>query len=122
MDVTLVSSALVGFTFVGDPHQAVNSKVTFETYFLAIAATCLRYDVRVSVIAGCVAILEYIGVIALVTAVYDLGSARYSPWVYGRFFWSDQVSRVISSRCTPRCAPASCTGCSGSAGSPTPTG
>ena len=95
MDVTLVSSALIGFSLIGDPHQAVNSKVTFETYFLAIAATCLRYDVRVSVIAGCVAILEYIGVILLVTALHDLDSPQYSPWVYGRFFWSDQVSRLI---------------------------
>ena len=95
MDVTLVSSALIGFSLIGDPHQAVNSKVTFETYFLAIAATCLRYDVRVSVIAGGVAILEYIGVIFLVTALHDLDSPQYSPWVYGRFFWSDQVSRLI---------------------------
>jgi diguanylate cyclase (GGDEF)-like protein len=95
MDVTLVSSALIGFSLIGDPHQAVNSKVTFETYFLAIAATCLRYDVRVSVIAGCVAILEYLGVIFLVTALHDLDSPQYSPWVYGRFFWSDQVSRLI---------------------------
>lgn len=95
MDVTLVSTALVGFSLIGDPHQAVNSKVTFETYFLAIAATCLRYDIRVSVIAGGVAILEYIGVIALVTQRYDLDSAVYSPWVYGRFFWSDQISRII---------------------------
>lgn len=95
MDVTLVSSGLIGFSLIGDPHQAVNSKVTFEAYFLAIAATCLRYDVRVSVIAGGVAILEYIGVIALVTALHDLDSPRYSPWVYGRFFWSDQVSRVV---------------------------
>lgn len=95
MDVTLVSTALVGFSLIGDPHQAVNSKVTFETYFLAIGATCLRYDIRVSVIAGGVAILEYIGVIALVTQRYDLGSAAYSPWVYGRFFWSDQISRIL---------------------------
>ena len=96
MDVTLVSTALVGFSFIGDPHQAVNSKVTFETYFLAIGATCLRYDIRVSVIAGGVAILEYIGIIALVTARYDLGSpSLYAPWVYGRFFWSDQISRII---------------------------
>jgi two-component system cell cycle response regulator len=95
MDVTLVSSALVGFSLIGDPHQAVNSKVTFETYFLAIAATCLRYDVRVSIIAGGVAILEYIAVIVLVTTLHDLDSPLYSPWVYGRFFWSDQVSRVI---------------------------
>jgi two-component system cell cycle response regulator len=95
MDVTLVSTALVGFSLIGDPHQAVNSKVTFETYFLAIGATCLRYDLRVSVIAGGVAILEYIGVIALVTLAHDLDSPLYSPWVYGRFFWSDQISRII---------------------------
>ena len=55
MDVSLVSLALLTFTLIGDPHQAVNSKVTFETYFLAIGATCLRYDLRVSVIAGFVA-------------------------------------------------------------------
>jgi len=73
MDVTLVSSALVGF----------------------IAATCLRYDVRVSIIAGGVAILEYLGVIVMVTALHNLDSPQYSPWVYGRFFWSDQISRVI---------------------------
>jgi two-component system, cell cycle response regulator len=95
MDVTLVSSALIGYSFIGDPHQTVNSKVTFETYFLAIAATCLRYDVRVSVIAGGVAILEYIGIVALVVGLNDLDSPSYSPWVYGRFFWSDQVSRVV---------------------------
>jgi two-component system cell cycle response regulator len=73
----------------------VNSKVTFETYFLAIAATCLRYDLRVSVTAGGVAILEYIGVIIMVTTMHNLDSPEYSPWAYGRFFWSDQVSRVI---------------------------
>ena len=95
MDVTLVSSALVGFSLIGDPHQTVNSKVTFEAYFLAIAATCLRYDIRVSLIAGAVAILEYTGVIALVTLTHDLNSPAYSPWVYGRFFWSDQIARVI---------------------------
>lgn len=95
MDVSLVSSALVGFSLIGDPHQAVNSKVTFETYFLAIAATCLRYDLRVSAIAGAAAIVEYIGVIILVAGFHDLNSPQYSPWVYGRFFWSDQVSRVI---------------------------
>ncbi|HEU5218439.1 MAG TPA: hypothetical protein VFU23_07260, partial [Gemmatimonadales bacterium] len=95
MDVTLVSSALFAFSLIGDPHQAVNSKVTFETYFLAIGATCLRYDLRVSVVAGGVAILEYIAVIVLVTVFHDLDSPQYSPWVYGRFFWSDQVSRVF---------------------------
>ncbi|HSE52103.1 MAG TPA: diguanylate cyclase [Gemmatimonadales bacterium] len=94
MDVSLVSFALLIWSLVGDPHQAVNSKVTFELYFLAIGATCLRYDLRVTVITGFVAMLEY-GVVLLVVAFQDLDATRYAPWVYGRFYWSDQASRLI---------------------------
>ncbi len=95
MDVTLVTSALIGFGLIGDPHQAVNSKVTFENYFLALGATCLRYDVRVSVAAGAAAMLEYTGVLLWVAKFHDLRSPLYAPWIYGRFYWSDQVSRLI---------------------------
>lgn len=95
MDVSLVSLALLTFTVIGDPHQAVNSKVTFEAYFLAIGATCLRYDPRVSVIAGFVAMLEYALVLLVAVAFHDLAAVSYAPWVYGRFSWSDQASRLI---------------------------
>lgn len=95
LDVTLVSCALFGFSLIGDPHQAVNSKVTFETYFLAIAATCLRYDLRVSVVAGFAAIMQYLAIVIWVGVFHDLDSVKYAPWVYGRVFWSDQVSRLI---------------------------
>jgi diguanylate cyclase (GGDEF)-like protein len=95
MDVSLVSIALLMFSIVGDPHQAVNSKVTFEIYFLAIGATCLRYDLRVSVIAGFVAMLEYALVLLTVLGSHDLDSVQWAPWVYGRFYWSDQASRLI---------------------------
>jgi diguanylate cyclase (GGDEF)-like protein len=95
MDVSLVSLALLTFSLIGDPHQAVNSKVTFETYFLAIGATCLRYDLRVSVIAGFVAMVEYAIVLMVVVLFHDLNSLQYAPWVYGRFYWSDQASRLI---------------------------
>ncbi|NOT08657.1 MAG: GGDEF domain-containing protein [Gemmatimonadales bacterium] len=95
LDVTLVTAALIGFSLIGDPHQAVNSKVTFETYFLAIGATCLRYDIRVSILAGLAAMVEYLLVIMVVAGLHDLDSAQYAPWVYGHFMWSDQVSRLI---------------------------
>src|SRR5215831_18306092 len=42
-DVTLVSAALAVFLVLNQPHTAVNSKVVFEGYFLAIGATSLRY-------------------------------------------------------------------------------
>src|ERR1700744_2251950 len=46
-DVSLVSGALVFFLLLNRPHTAVNSKVVFEGYFLAIGGTSLRYDKRV---------------------------------------------------------------------------
>ena len=95
MDVSLVSLALLTWSLVGDPHRAVNSKVTFELYFLAIGATCLRYDLRVTVITGFVAMLEYAVVLLVVVAFHDLDATRYAPWVFGRFYWSDQASRLI---------------------------
>ena len=95
LDVSLVTAALLGFSLLGDPHQAVNSKVAFECYFLAIGATCLRYDMRLSVIAGLVAMLQYILVVLWVVLFHDLNSTRYAPWVYGHFYWSEQISRLI---------------------------
>src|SRR5687768_4621403 len=82
MDVSLVSLALLTWSLVGDPHRAVNSKVTFELYFLAIGATCLRYDLRVTVITGFVAMLEYAVVLLVVVAFHDLDATRYAPWVF----------------------------------------
>ena len=51
VDVTLVSGALAAYLVADQPHTAVNSRVTFEAYFIAIGATCLRYDRRACVAA-----------------------------------------------------------------------
>lgn len=96
LDVSLVSFALLSFGFMADPLQSVNSLVTFDTYFLAIAATCLRYDRRVALLAGAVAVLQY-SVIVLATAmVLQAGQAEPDVARYGRFTWSDQVARLIN--------------------------
>jgi diguanylate cyclase (GGDEF)-like protein len=94
IDVSLVSFALVVFAFIGDPNQVVNSKITFETYFLALGATCLRYDARVALVAGILVIVEYMACVTYVATNFVLDVAGgVSP--YGRFEWSDQISRVI---------------------------
>jgi diguanylate cyclase (GGDEF)-like protein len=93
-DVCLVTFALVVFAFIGDPHQVVNSKITFETYFLALGATCLRYDARVALVAGVLVIVQYLACVVFVVSTFPLDQAGgLSP--YGRFQWSDQISRVI---------------------------
>lgn len=94
-DVSLVSGALAMFLFLNKPHTAVNSKVVFEGYFLAIGGTSLRYDKRVCITAGLLAFAEYFAIVYFASTHWDLNSSIYSPFPYGMFDWSNQVSRMI---------------------------
>jgi diguanylate cyclase (GGDEF)-like protein len=76
-DVSMVSTALVSFLIVGSPMVALNSKVTFEMYFLAIVATSLRYDARICLMAGLLTLGEYGGLWAYAAARYDLHDPAY---------------------------------------------
>lgn len=71
-DVSMVSLALVTFLVVASPMVALNSNVTFEMYFLAIVATSLRYDARICIVIGLLAIAEYGGMWIYAGARYDL--------------------------------------------------
>lgn len=95
LDVTLVSGALVMFLLVDLPHTAVNSRVVFEAYFLAIAATSLRYDIRICLVAGTLSLVEYAAIVGYAQSHWDLNSEIYEPFRYGTFDWSSQVSRLI---------------------------
>ena len=94
-DVTLISSALALFLFLNEPHTAVNSKVVFEGYFLAIGSTSLRYDKRVCITAGLLALGEYFAIVYIAATHWDLNSPIYSPFPYGEFSWSAQIARLI---------------------------
>lgn len=94
-DVSLVSGALLAFLLVGPPHVAVNSKVTFEVYFLAIMATSLRYDRRICAVAGLLAIAQYAAIVLAATTFWNLDDPSYEPLIYGTFIASDQVTRFI---------------------------
>jgi diguanylate cyclase (GGDEF)-like protein len=96
LDVTLVSVALATFLVLDQPHTAVNSKVVFEAYFLAIGATCLRYDRRACVVAGVVAVGEYLAIVWIADTFWALNETElYAPFIYGAFNWSAQISRLI---------------------------
>ncbi|HEU5357875.1 MAG TPA: diguanylate cyclase [Gemmatimonadales bacterium] len=95
IDVSIVSAALLYFAISGQPAVAVNSKILYEVYFLAIAMTCLRYDMRVTALAGGLAMVEYVGVVWWTGAHYDLHGPLVTHAVYGTFSWYTQVSREI---------------------------
>lgn len=94
-DVSMVSAALAIFLLLGEPHTAVNSKVVFEAYFLAIASTSLRYDKRVCITAGVLAFSEYLAIVSIAATHWELNSPIYSPYPYGLFSWPAQISRLI---------------------------
>jgi diguanylate cyclase (GGDEF)-like protein len=94
-DVTSVSAALAAFMLLDQPLTAVNSKVVFEVYFLAIGATALRYDVRTCFLAGALAVAQYVGIVAYADAHWDLNSPALAPYTYGTFEWGAQVSRLM---------------------------
>jgi two-component system cell cycle response regulator len=94
-DVTLISSALALFLLLNEPHTAVNSKVVFEGYFLAMGAASLRYDKRVCIATGLLAFGEYLAIVHFASTHWDLNNTMYSPYPYGLFSWSVQISRLI---------------------------
>ena len=95
-DVTLVSAALASFFLLDLPHTAVNSKVIFEGYFLAFAATTLRYDKRVCVVTAWLALAEYFVIVLIASTGWELNNSEiYAPFPYGMFSWNAQISRLI---------------------------
>lgn len=95
LDVSLVSLGLASFIWAGDPHAAVNSKTTFEIYFLAVLAASLRYDRRICISAGAIAIAQYLAIVGYADARWDLNAPRFAPYPYGMFSWVPEIGRVI---------------------------
>jgi signal transduction histidine kinase/DNA-binding response OmpR family regulator len=59
-DVSLVSAVHVALVAGGEPPLRILSSVTaFSLYFMALAFTCMRQDMRLCVLSGLVAVIEY---------------------------------------------------------------
>ncbi|HKI02723.1 MAG TPA: GGDEF domain-containing protein [Thermoanaerobaculia bacterium] len=95
LDVSLVSSLLVIPLLLDRPHEATNNLVVFPIYFLAIAATSLRYDARICVLTGALAVAQYAAIILYAAWRWDLNSAVFAPYAFGLFHWGGQVWRML---------------------------
>jgi diguanylate cyclase (GGDEF)-like protein len=95
LDVTLVSAGLAVFFALDRPLTAVNSRVVFEVYFLAIASAGLRYDWRLCVAASALAVTEYLGISFYAVHHWDLTAAFGAEPSYGEFGWAAQVARMV---------------------------
>ena len=88
LDVTMISAGLAAFVVLGAPHNAVNSRVLFDVYLLAIGCASLRYDWRVSAITGLLAVVEYGTIVGYAVFTWDLNDPRFAPFRYGMLDWN----------------------------------
>ncbi|MEN1728803.1 MAG: GGDEF domain-containing protein [Pseudomonadota bacterium] len=95
LDITSISIVLGLFLIQGFPHVAVNSRVVWELYLISIAATALRADSRVCLMAGLLALAQYACILFGATRYGDLNDPRWAPFIYGYLTWGDQISRLI---------------------------
>ena len=95
LDVTMVSTALGLYLVLNQPQMAVNSRVTFLVYFLAIAASAFRYDARICVLVGGAAIAEYVLILLAVVVRVDVHGAAFNASGYGPFEWASQINRLV---------------------------
>jgi diguanylate cyclase (GGDEF)-like protein len=95
LDVTMVSAGLAVFFILNRPLTAVNSRVVFEVYFLAIASAGLRYDWRLCVVATGLVVTEYLGLSLYAAHRWDLAAAFEADPSYGAFGWGGQVGRMV---------------------------
>lgn len=95
LDVSVVSAALASFLWLGQPITTVNSRLVFEVYFIAIGATALRYDARITVAAGVTAIGQYLALVLVAHTMFDLADPALDRLGYGSFDWATQVSRLV---------------------------
>lgn len=85
LDVTLVTGVFGALLVVGPPAMAIGRLAVFSLYFLAIAASALRFDARICAVATAAAVVEYLGLTVWAVAT---GSA-------GNVVWGDQIARVV---------------------------
>lgn len=91
-DVSLVSGVLLLVGLWSTPVATVNSTVVWSCYLLAIFATALRHDLRVTLVAGCLALIQSALLWTWVMATADgpLVSADY-----GSVSSSTQLQRLM---------------------------
>jgi signal transduction histidine kinase/DNA-binding response OmpR family regulator len=93
-DVSVLSAVSLALIAAGHPLTLINGRVLFLVYFLALAFSCLRQDVRLCIVTGLTAILEYGALVAYAVARSEATGVPLSSPSYGMFRWGNQIARL----------------------------
>ncbi|HEX2252575.1 MAG TPA: GGDEF domain-containing protein [Thermoanaerobaculia bacterium] len=95
LDVTLVTSFLLAYVVFGSGDTAVTAPVLFPLYLLVIAAAGLRYNVRICVVTGALAVLEYLAVLWAADRWWQPGPDWFPAMPAGVADWLVQMARIL---------------------------
>ena len=93
VDVSLITAALTTVVLSGNPLGALNNRTFFDTYFFVVVTSTLRYDWRLSAFAALLAVGQFLGLTAYVSAHWDLSTLE-SP-LHGPFSPVGHAIRII---------------------------
>ncbi len=98
-DVTMVSLVLVVFLGLDRPLLVVNSRVLYAAYFVVVAGASLRYDARITMLGGLLAIAQYGGIVAYASTKWVLNSPEFAPFTDGTFNLTSHYVRLALLAC-----------------------
>jgi diguanylate cyclase (GGDEF)-like protein len=93
IDVTLASVIIGSFVVFGYPLAAVNNRVAYDWYFVAITLSVLRFDWRLCAFTTLLAASEFLGITWYVSRHWDLSTL--SSEAHGTFIPVQFVNRLI---------------------------
>jgi signal transduction histidine kinase/HPt (histidine-containing phosphotransfer) domain-containing protein/ActR/RegA family two-component response regulator len=94
LDVSIVSGVNLALILSGSPLAVTNGRTIFSIYLLTLAFTCLRQDLRMCLVAGISAIVQYGALVAWVVMRSEAAGLPLASVTYGTFRWNNQVSRL----------------------------
>jgi diguanylate cyclase (GGDEF)-like protein len=93
VDVTLASVIIGSFVAFGYPLAAVNNRVAYDWYFVAITLSVLRFDWRLCAFTTALAVSEFLGISWYISRHWDLSTL--SSESHGTFVPAQFVNRLI---------------------------
>ena len=91
IDVSVVSAGNAAFILAHQPLAVTSGRVYFSMYLIALGLSCIRHDVRLSLVAGITAMVQY--TLLVFWALRSIDPAQMTS--YGDFRWDNQFARLL---------------------------
>lgn len=95
IDVSVVSVSFAGMVLAGQPYAVTNNQVAWAGYLLMIMATVLRFDMRICLTTGALAMIQYALLATWVTVGFDGKLINYSRQATESVSLLVQVGRLM---------------------------